>query len=434
MDGRQTPLNPSLQRGLNRWILAATLVFSLLAGLVSGWVAFDEARELQDNQLQQVAAIVATRLAHIPVPGDSDPEDTLILQRLGETEPGSLPILSGIPDGLHSLNLQGTSWRVCVYSKAGGRFAASQRTEVRDEIAWGSSLRTVLPTLLLAPLLMAVASFAVNRSFQPVHALADSVDKRDASRLDTLSTIHVPQEILPFIVSTNRLLARLQQAMNQQQRFVADAAHELRTPVTALSLLAENLANASTIENMQLRLKPLLEGLVRMRLLVTQLLDLARLQGENQLTQQAVPLQQIIQDVIAELYPLAEAKDLDLGVLHSEPLMVMDVAGNLAILVRNAIENAIRYTPTSGRVDVSLFAEHGQAVLWVEDNGCGIPDIELAQVFKPFYRVGNSTEQGNGLGLAISQEIARRLGGSINLNNRPQGGLVFCYSQPFVNT
>jgi signal transduction histidine kinase len=426
MDGQQRQLNRSLQQDLNRWILSATAVFALLAGLVSGWVAFDEAQELQDTHLQQMAALVATRTLTIALPDDSDPEDTLILQRLGESSPRSLPIPSGLPDGLHTLEMQGAGWRVFVY---GGQFAISQQTEVRNEVAWGNSLHTLLPVLLLAPVLMAVVSFAVSRSITPVRALASVVDRRDETRLDALPDQRVPQEILPFITSLNRLLARLRQALAQQQRFVADAAHELRTPVAALSLLAENLAHATTVEEVQARLAPVQEGLGRMRTLVAQLLNLARLQGESQPAAVPVAFLQVVQTAIAELYPLAEAKAIDLGMLRSEPLSVLEVPGQLMVLVRNALENAIRYTPTGGRVDVSLFADNGRAVLQVEDTGCGIPAVELQQVFEPFYRVGNSPEPGNGLGLTISQEVANRLGGEIRLANRAGGGLLFQYTQ-----
>ena len=427
MDGRQRKLNRSLQQNLNRWILSAVLVFSLLAGGISGWIAFNEAREWQDSLLQQVGALVATQSGDRNLPADFDPEDTLVLQRLGEKSVNSLPLATDLGDGLHTLEVQGTGWRVLVY---GGHFAVSQQTEVRDEVAWDSSLRTFLPILLLAPILMAVVSFAVNRSFMPVRALASVVDRRDENRLDALPDKRVPQELQPFINSLNRLLARLRQAIAQQQRFVADAAHELRTPVTAISLLTENLANATTLAESRERLAPVQEGLERMRTLVTHLLDLARVQGENQTALQPVDFQQIVQAAIGESYPLAEAKSLDLGMLRNEPATLLDVASNLSILVRNALENAIRYTPAGGQVDVSLFVENGQAVLLVEDNGCGIPEAELQQVFEPFYRVGVSTEPGNGLGLAISQEIAKRLGGNITLSNRPQGGLVFGYRQP----
>ena len=432
MDGSKRKLNTSLRRNLNRWILAATASFALLAGALSGWMAFDEARELQDNLLQQIATLVASRTTDLILPDhESDPEDTLVLQRLGDNSPHSLPIPSDISDGLHTVNIQGTSWRILVYTGPSmtavpnGRFAVSQQTGVRDEVAWNSSINALLPVLILAPILMVLVSFAINRSFKPISALAKVVDKRNESTLDALPEDNVPQEITPFIISINSLFARLRAAMLQQRRFVADAAHELRTPVTALSLLAENLAKANSLEEAHSRLIPLREGLERMKTLVTQLLDLARVQGESHAKTQTVALHSIVKEVIAELYPLAEAKSIDLGMLRSQPLTVQDVSANLKILVHNALENAIRYTPAGGKVDISLFSENGKAVLQVEDTGIGIPEAELQQVSEPFYRVGSSTEPGNGLGLAISQEIAHRLGCTIILSNRPKGGLSF---------
>lgn len=428
-------MNRSLQQRLHVWLLSAITVFALVVGGISAWIAFSEAQELQDNQLQQVA-LLASRVGNTALINDSDPEDTLILQQLGRETAGSLPIPPTMADGLHTLELQGESWRVYVYTPVpngntvSGHFVVSQRIEFRNEVAWGNSLATLLPIILLAPLLMAVISFAVSRSFLPVQALAKLVDQRDETRLDDLPQAHVPQELLPFTRSINRLLGRLRKAIAQQQRFVADAAHELRTPVTALSLLAENLANANTLEESHERLVPVQEGLERLRSLVAQLLGLARLQGENQSNTTPVDFRQVVQDVIAELFPLAEAKSIDLGMLRNESLAVQDVTGNLSILVRNALENAIRYTPAGGQVDVSLFAQDGQAVLQVADTGCGIPEAELSQVFEPFYRVGISPEPGNGLGLAISQEIAKRLGGRIRLENRDEGGLLFEYRQP----
>jgi len=441
MDGQQGKLNPSLQRHLNRWILSTTAVFALLASLVSAWVAFDEARELQDNLLHQIATLVTSRTGNIALPDmTSDPEDTLILQRIGDSKSQGLPIPVDIADGLHTLDVQGNSWRILVYtsptasSLPSTRFAISQQTIVRDEVAWGNSLRTLLPMLLLAPILMAVASFAVNHSLKPLRTLAKAVDQHDETCLDALTDERVPQEIIPFITSINHLLARLRQAIAQQQRFVADAAHELRTPVTALSLLAENLDKAGSLDEARARLAPLQEGLVRMRVLVAQLLDLARLQGESQAATQGVAFQPIVQDVIAELYPLAKAKSIDLGMPRNEMLTTLDVSGNLRVLVRNAVENAIRYTPAGGQVDVSLFAENGQVVLLVEDTGNGISVAELQRVFEPFYRGADNTEPGNGLGLAISHEIAHRLGGVIRLYNRSQGGLVFRFTCKNLST
>jgi two-component system, OmpR family, sensor kinase len=147
-----------------------------------------------------------------------------------------------------------------------------------------------------------------------------------------------------------------------------------------------------------------------------------------------VSLNQVVQHVIADLYPLAEAKNIDLGVSRQEKLMVLDKGAGLSHLVRNAIDNAIRYTPVGGTVNVSLSSEGVYAVFCVEDTGKGIPEQELQHIFEPFYRAHDNIQPGNGLGLTISLEVARKLGGHITLLNRSEGGVEFRYRQLIVSS
>lgn len=426
---RAQSLNPALQRRLQYWIAASLFSFALLASLWSGWTAFEEARELQDQQLQQIARLAVVHQVVLPPVASAEAEHSIVLQHLGEAHAGSLPLPADLADGFHTLTLQAQRWRVYVHEQ---HIAVSQRTEVRDELAWGSAWHTALPLLLLTPLLLGMVQVAIHRSFLPLQRLARQLDARDEHVTAALPTQGVPQEALAFINAINRLLQRLQQAMQQQRRFVADAAHELRTPVTALSLLAEHLGNAHTLAEYQTRLVPLQEGLQRLRHLVVQLLDLARLQGRNHVGFSVVDLHALLQTTLTELHPLALAKAIDLGIVRSEPLRVQGQAEALQSLLRNAVENALRYTPEGGQVDIHLFAQASDAVLWVEDSGCGIPEADLAEVCKPFYRAANHAEAGNGLGLAISQEIATQHGGNIALQNRPAGGLRFVYRQPLA--
>jgi two-component system OmpR family sensor kinase len=167
--------------------------------------------------------------------------------------------------------------------------------------------------------------------------------------------------------------------------------------------------------------------------LIIQLLDLARLQSDASGPTTALSFNTIVHNTIAELHPLAEAKQVDLGMARQEPVTVLDQDGRLGQLVRNAIDNAIRYSPPCSRVDVSLYVDAGNAVFCVEDTGSGIPEDELEQVMEPFYRNPGTSQPGNGLGLAICQEIAQLLGGDIALSNRVQGGLRFLYTQRSVS-
>lgn len=439
MDGGKREVNISLKRSLNRRILSASALLAVIASVVSGWIAFDEARELQDNLLRQVALLVDnhTMTKRLKEQNkDFDPEDTIVVQHLGDFSENNVAFPIDLADGLHTLDLNGTGWRVLYYTSQTdkSRFTISQQTEARDELAWNNSLDTLLPVLLLAPILMLIVNLAVRQSIKPVTELAKSIDKRNESNLELLPTTDVPNEITPFIASINRLLDRLNHAISQQRRFITDAAHELRTPVTGLSLLIDNLTQRATADDLPQRLSPIQEGLTRLKESVEQLLDLARLQNEYRIGTDKIDFQKVVQDVIAELYPLAEQKSIDLGVIKTQSLMLADIAGSLRILTRNAIENAIRYTPAGGKIDISLFSEQNDAVLLVEDTGVGIPKSELSDVFDPFYRVvDNTTEPGTGLGLAICNEIAAKLKGTISLTNRTERGLRFKYSQPIYH-
>ncbi|WP_221801405.1 sensor histidine kinase [Oceanobacter mangrovi] len=430
-------MSHSIQQTLNRRLLAATCVFALLASLVSGWLSFNEAREIQDNLLQQFASLI-----RIPVNQQTDPdpdfsssEDALLWQPLDNNPANPLALPNALAEGFHTLRIDELEWRVFVYQPAHSqqRYAVSQQTEARDEVAWSNSLNTLIPMLLLVPVLLLIVRLVIRRSFAPLQKLARQLDQQGDDCLAALSKQPLATEIAPFIASINRLLQRLQQSIDQQRRFVADAAHELRTPVAGLSLLADNLSQVTTPEQLQSRLPPLQTGLKRIQLLVSQLLDLARLQGQGSQAIKA-DLQLIVQDVIAELYPLAEQKTIDLGMLVNEPLQAKDIAGVLRILIHNAIDNAIRYSPVGSQIDISLFSRDGMAVILVADNGPGIPTDELQAVLEPFYRVGVNSEPGNGLGLAISNEIAKRLGGSLTLSNRPTGGLTLQYCQPLASS
>ena len=440
MDGRKRTIKPhSLQQNLNHWILVVSGVFALLAGILSGVIAFIEAQEVQDFHLQQIGELlIHKQISSGVVRGGDDGNETLVVQRLQAGYPRELPIALDHPDGLYSLKLQDEYWRTLILTLPHPpktpplRFAIAQQTQSRNELAWESSLQSFLAVLLLAPLLMGLIHLIIRHSFKPLSSLSEQVNQRVESDITPLPEHDIPQEITPFIVSINQLLVRINHVLIQQRRFVSDAAHELRTPLTALSLLTENLSRANNQKQIKQRLIPIQKGMIQMQVLVNQLLSLARMQGKPPTEARAVNLRRIVQEAIAALYPLAESKSIDLGMTQQKNITLLDTEDSLSLLVRNAIDNAIRYTPKGGKVDVSLFVKEGQGLLQVRDNGSGIPENELPQVFEPFYRATGNRESGNGLGLTISLEIANRLGGEILLQNHPQEGLLFIYRQPLI--
>lgn len=422
----------SLQSNLYIRVSAVVVVFTLISSLGSGWLAFMEASEEQDNLLRQVASLLDEHsIGRGAVNKQGEQEDALILQRLGVSSPHNLPIPENLEDGYYTLVFAGHGWRVLIYTEKANhaRLAVSQQTAVRDELARNMVFNIFVPMLLLLPVLLIVVRLTVNFGIKPVNDLAKKLNQNNISCCNHLTVEQAPEELRPFLSSMNSLLARLDQVITQQRRFVADAAHELRTPVAGLSLLAENLLDAKSLEDIRRQLTPLREGLMRISTLVVQLLDLARLQGEKRRNLELVNLKPLVTDIIAEIMPLASNKEIDLGMLRNESVAVNGNPDILRILLHNAIENAIRYTPNGGKVDISLYVDQGIAVFRVDDTGPGINDSERDIVFEPFYRGADTTEPGNGLGLAICKEIAARLDGVIALDSSEKGGLSFTYSQ-----
>jgi len=423
----------SLQHDLNRWVIFTAVVFVLVGSAIGGGIAFFEARELQDELLHEIALRVQTRQLSEQVPlSDETEESTIMIWPLSAGHGQSSSTLSQtLKDGLQTSILKGEEWRIFVVSYKNGerRFAVAQQTELRDEIALSSALNVFLPVVLLAVVMLLGINFVIRYHFKPLLALSAQLDRKITVLPEPLSESGIPEEILPFVSSINALMVRLKESMHKQTRFIADAAHELRTPVTALSLQVENIRAAKNDGDRQARQVVLQEGLERLRTLVHKLLDLARLQSQQNTNAVSVSFNQVIQDAIADFHPLAIAAQVDLGVTQLAELMVLDENGQLGQLVRNAVDNAIRYTPQGGQIDISLTNKDGRAVFIVDDSGPGIKHDQLAHVLEPFYRSPDTTQDGSGLGLAIAQEIALKLGGEIALSNRDQGGLRFMYTQ-----
>lgn len=433
-------MNGSLQHRLSRWIAGITLLSGLVAGCASFFLAFREAQELQDDQLRQVALLVG-RSGKAPRDwagtsggvDDTDPDARIIVTTPGETAPNPrLPVVpAAVPGGFQTVDSNGTAWRLFVHTlPSGKRIATGQMTAVRNEIARDSGLRTMIPIMLLMPALALLASWVIRRALAPVMALSGQLDRRDDSNLTAIPATDVPTEIQPFVGAINGLMQRLSVALVQQRRFIADAAHELRSPLTALMVQAENLEQSSASAEGRSRIQLLKAGLERAGKLLEQLLNLARCQTAS-VPACDVRFDDLLRQVVEEHMPLALAKGIDFGCKRFEPVCLRALPEDLTMLARNAVDNALRYTPRGGTVDVSLYQENGQAVFLVEDTGPGIPPDEKERIFEPFYRIMGSGETGSGLGLAIARSIADRLGGSVELGNRTDmRGARFCYRQP----
>lgn len=422
-------MNWSLQTRLARWLVAATTVAGLAATAVSYWWALDEAHEIQDQQLEQVAAVLrASRAFDLNVPmalaAEMDKDLRLLVQPLAHSvfPPTLAP-------GFYTLYVNGKSWRVRVTPSPQGAVAVAQRIAWRNESARAAVRSTLVPVFALIPLMLLAVTLAVRAIFRPVAILASSLDARDEFNLAVLPEAGVAREIVPFVQSINALLRRLDASLNQQRRFIADAAHELRTPLAAMKLQAQNLEHAHSPEAMRARLKTLQEGLARSGSLLEQLLSLARQQNVQAHTMQTFDVEIVMRQAVGDIYPLAEARQIDLGIAASLPLLFSGLPETFYALLRNALDNAVRYTPIGGRIDVRSRVEGDTIIVEVEDTGPGIAVEERERVFDAFYRVSGARGEGSGLGLTIAATAAEQLGGSISLHQGRSGGLLFRYSK-----
>ena len=318
-------------------------------------------------------------------------------------------------------------WRVYSTQEGAQRIQIAQPLWTRDKHAFQAALRTLCPVLLLLPVVPLFVWYLVGRTLSPLDRLAREVSSRTANALDALSEEGAVQETLPLVRSLNDLMRRLSLALSAQRAFVADAAHELRTPLAVLHLQLQLAERAADPGERAAALPKLGASLDRVRHMVEQLLTLAREEPEAAETRRVDPmaLAEIVGQVVADHVLVAEAKGIDLGALQlaEQPMVVGDAAA-LRILLSNLVENAIRYTPHGGRIDVATGFVDGRPYLEVADNGPGIPAAERGRVFDRFYRRVGSAGSGSGLGLAIVRAIANRHEGSIELSDTPGGGLT----------
>lgn len=423
----------SLQSRLSRILAIAVLVCGVFASFVAFYFAYVEAQEFQDDALRQIAAIASSVSGKSEATGNATEDSDSRVQVIhlpNDSRPAWLS--ANIAPGFHTLSESSgeEKERVFVRRVAGSdRIVVAQSTEIRNEIALNSALRTLLPLLILLPILVILTATIVRRAFKPLRTLSANLDCQAAEKTVQISDKGLPGEIIPFVQAINRLLGRVEKLVSDQRRFIADAAHELRTPLAALSLQAQNLAKAESPQQMRERLAPLQAGLERTRRLTVQLLDLARLQlGKPSLEE--VDVQTLARELIAEFIPLAETKRIDLGMednglrrLYSDPHI-------LSLILRNGLDNAIKYTPAGGSVTIHLKGDAAGARIEIVDSGPGIPPSEIGRAFDAFHRL-SVVGEGSGLGLAIAQEAAAQLGGSVSLSNRKgMHGVVYCYEQP----
>jgi two-component system OmpR family sensor kinase/two-component system sensor histidine kinase QseC len=420
-------------------LLTLVALVSLLAGALTYRRVLAETSTLFDYQLRQMAlslrsqVSVAPRLELPPQQGDAD----FVVQiwdpfgtRVYLSRPG-LPLINRAVLGFEDLDLHGDTWRVYGLQTVGGVIQIAQPVRVREALARHAALRIAIPLLLLLPLLGGAAAWIVSSSLVPLRRIAAEVQRRDVHTLAPIAAIPVPQEIAPLIDALNHLLLRLQAAFQAQRAFVADAAHELRSPLTAVRLQLQLLDRAPD-EAARIEARSELGAAVDRAIhLVEQLLTLARNEpracGDELIP---IALDAAAADAIADNHALAQARGIDLRLQAMPGCLVRGDREALRVLVRNLVDNGVRYTPAGGWVQVRVHPAGGATLLEVLDSGPGIPAAERERAFDRFHRRASAPEGGSGLGLAIVRAIAERHGAGVQLGDAPGGGLLASVSFP----
>ena len=282
----------------------------------------------------------------------------------------------------------------------------------------------ILPEFIILPIAIALLWFALSRGLSPLTSLQENIRSRRPDDLSPIDSRAVPEEISPLVRSLNEMLERLSQSIQSQKRFIADAAHQMKTPLAGMRMQSELALRQDSRDEIQRSLEQLAKSSASATRLVNQLLALARAENDSP---QATPLQELdlialARDTVQEWFGAAQAREIDLGFEAGEgPITVAGNATMLREMMNNLIDNALRYTQRRGSVTMRVRrdARKRLAVLEVEDNGPGIPPSERGHVFERFYRILGSEVEGSGLGLAIVREIAQRHGATVEILNNP---------------
>ena len=331
--------------------------------------------------------------------------------------------------GYVSSRVAGHDWRVYILDlpESSRRVMVAERDDVRGELTRAVALRTLLPDLIGLPLLALLLWWATGWGLRPLSRLATAIRQRDPQNLRPLVMHPLPRELDTIVGALNRLLERIRRLRVREKRFIADAAHELRTPLAVLDLHAQNALAAEDPADRREALGELRNGVARATRLVAQLLTLARLEPEEEeqetTARVASDLLVEVREALAELSPLAveRGQALDLAADEGSDWRLAAEPGALGILVQNLVGNALRYTPDGGRVTVTLDADATRLRLRVDDQGPGIPAAERERVTERFHRAGPGA--GAGLGLSIVERLLVRHGGTLSLEEAPAGGL-----------
>jgi len=332
-------------------------------------------------------------------------EDTLLM-----FAPSSPRTRMTTVDGYSNITIDGTNWRVLSRTfrdRDNLQIIVGERKEVRDKLTHKILIHVFWPIVIALPPLILFIMLGIQRGLLPLYKLSDEIADRSPTQLSPVSIEGLPEEIIPLIVSLNSLLNRLSYALNNERRFTADAAHELRTPLAALKAQAQVAARSDNKEQRINAIENTIRGMDRLTRLVEQMLTLARLDPEDAAKQhQPVDLEKIVEFVSSELALTALKKKLHFELIRKGKCIVDGQEMALSVLARNLIDNAIRYASDGDKILISVYKKDAYVIFSVTDSGPGIPDNERHRILDRFYRIIGTDADGSGLGLSIVKRIS----------------------------
>lgn len=411
----------SLRARLLLLLFGSVVLTAVMQAFIAYRTSLDETNEIFDYQMEQMALSLRPGLpvGGYPSNGFRDDKDesfefivqvsTTDGQRVFHSSP-STELPRDAKPGLTTFDARGTTYKLFSLLSGTQLIQVAQDRAARRGMARKLALRTVSPIFVMVPLLIFLVWWVVNVSLAPAERVRRQVASRRADELNEVSEDGLPDEIVPLVHELNLLFHRLRSAFDAQKNFIADAAHELRSPLAALKLQVDGLRRAADDSAREVAVLRLASGIDRATRLVEQLLMLARQQaGPADLEfKEHVHLANMVRAIVGDLWEAANARRIDIGLIEGEDGVVLGHPDALNILVRNLLDNAIKYTPSGGTVNVSVKRSGEHVQFTAEDSGPGVPPDDRGRIFDRFYR-GSGQQSGiggSGLGLAIVKTIA----------------------------
>lgn len=428
----------SLRARLLMLLFAAVVITAGIQSFIAYQTTLDETNEIFDYQMEQMALSLRPGL-NADVYGSSgfrqDETDSFefIVQvstldhRILFRSSSAVTLPDRDSTGHTLFDTRGSTYKLYTLRHGSQLIQVAQDRAARRSLARNLAFRTTMPIVVMVLLLLLTVWWVVTSSLAPLNRVQRQIASREAESLAEVDTGGLPNEIRPLVEELNLLLRRMRQAFDAQKNFVADAAHELRSPLSALKLQVEQLRRSGTEKDREVAIRRVGTGIDRATRLVEQLMVLARQQAGSGNGSDAKPVEinRICLIAFNDIYPLAQQKEIDMGLLQADECYVMGQEEAIRIMLRNILDNSVKYSPAHSKIDLTVQLSGRSVCIRVEDSGPGIPEGDIERVMDRFYRIPGNSVSGSGLGLSIVKTIADMHAARIEIGKSQQlGGLA----------